>query len=209
MSITVKVESAAAEFGPKQAARGQGHDYQRNHGLPVRFHALKIGGWLALATGLSAGIPVELFYRRPTLPRMSHQTFVHPYRVTYRDCTLGNHVYYANYLGILEAARGEFFRGMGATLLKWQEAGFMFPVVEAHLRYKALARYDDILDIEVWVTAAERVRLNFGYRLVNQSATLVLEGETLHACLGLDEKMKRLPEDLITAVKPYLRDAAA
>lgn len=140
---------------------------------------------------------------------MSYQSFVHPYRVTYRDCTLGNHVYYANYLGILEAARGEFFRSLGSTLLKWQEAGLMFPVVEAHLRYKALARYDDALSIEVWVTAAERVRLNFGYRITNQSDELVLEGETIHVCMSLEEKMKRLPEEFIAAVKPHLRTAAA
>lgn len=138
---------------------------------------------------------------------MNEQSFIHPYRVTYRDCTLGNHVYYANCLGILEAARGEFFRTLGGTFLKWQEVGFMFPVVEVHLRYKALARYDDLLNIEVWVTAAERVRLNFGYRIVNQSGTVILEGETWHVCLSLDEKMKRLPEDLIAAVNPHLRSA--
>lgn len=155
------------------------------------------------------GIAVE-FQPRPRLRcRVSHQSFVHPYRVTYRDCTIGNHVYYANYLGILEAARGEFFRHLGATLLKWQEAGFMFPVVEAHLRYKALARYDDVLSIEVWVTVAERVRLNFGYCVTNQSGDLVLEGETLHVCMSLEEKMKRLPEEFTAAVKPHLRTVPA
>lgn len=140
---------------------------------------------------------------------VSHQSFVHPYRVTYRDCTLGNHVYYANYLGILEAARGEFFRSLGSTLLKWQDVGLMFPVVEAHLRYKALARYDDVLSIEVWVTAAERVRLNFGYRITNQSGALVLEGETLHVCMSVEEKMNRLPEEFVAAVKPHLRTTPA
>ena len=140
---------------------------------------------------------------------MSDQSFVHPHRVTYADCTIGNHVYYANYLGILEAARGEFFRSLGSTLLKWQETGFMFPVVEAHLRYKALARYDDVLSIEVWVTAAERVRVNFAYRITNQAGDLVLEGETLHVCMSLEEKMKRLPEEFVTAVKPHLRAVTA
>lgn len=140
---------------------------------------------------------------------MSANTFVHQHRVTYADCTVGNHVYYANYLLILEAARGEFFRSLGATLLKWQEAGFMFPVVEAHLRYKALARYDDELSIEVWVTAAERVRLNFAYRIKNQKGNLVLEGETLHVCMSLAEKMQRLPAEFVAAVKPHLCTAGA
>ena len=83
----------------------------------------------------------------------------------------------------------------------------MFPVVEAQLRYKALARYDDVLNIEVWVTAAERVRLNFAYRVTNQSGELVLEGETLHVCMRREEKMIRLPEEFVAAVRPLLRPA--
>lgn len=140
---------------------------------------------------------------------VSANTFVHQHRVTYADCTVGNHVYYANYLHILEAARGEFFRSLGSTLLKWQETGFMFPVVEAHLRYKTLARYDDLLQVEVWVTVAERVRLNFAYRITNQTGALVLEGETLHVCMNLEEKLKRLPDEFAAAMKPHLRPAAA
>jgi acyl-CoA thioester hydrolase len=140
---------------------------------------------------------------------VSANTFVHQHRVTYADCTVGNHVYYANYLNMLEAARSEFFRHLGSTLLKWQEAGFMFPVVEAHLRYKLLARYDDVLSIAVWVTAAERVRLNFGYHITNQSGALVLEGETLHVSMSLVEKMQRLPEEFVVAVKPHLRAVVA
>jgi acyl-CoA thioester hydrolase len=138
---------------------------------------------------------------------MSANAFHHHHRVVYSDCTVGNHVYYGRYLDILEAARGEFFRRLGVTLLHWQDRGFMFPVVEAHLHYKALARYDDELQVAVWVTAAERVRLNFACRITNQAGALVLEGETLHVCMNLEEKLKRLPEELVTSLKPHLRPA--
>lgn len=136
---------------------------------------------------------------------MSESAFSYQHRVVYADCTLGNHVYYARYLEMLEAARSEFFRASGRTLLGWQERGFMFPVVEVQLHYKALARYDDLLRAEVWVMAAEKVRLNFAYRITNQSNDLVLEGETMHVCMNLEEKLKRLPEELVVALKPYLR----
>ena len=136
---------------------------------------------------------------------MSEGTFSYQHRVVYADCTLGNHVYYARYLDILEAARGEFFRPLGTTLLGWQERGYMFPVVEAHLRYKALARYDELLQVEVWVTAAEKVRLNFAYRITSRANVLVLEGETLHVCMNLTEKPKRLPEELVSLLKPHVR----
>jgi acyl-CoA thioester hydrolase len=135
---------------------------------------------------------------------MSTNAFHHCHRVVYADCTMGNHVYYGRYLEILEAARGEFFRHLGVTLLEWQARGFMFPVVEAQLRYKALARYDDLLRVEVWVTAAERIRLNFGYRITNQSVALILEGETLHVSMNLEEKMKRLPKELVIALQAHL-----
>src|SRR5207302_9704908 len=133
--------------------------------------------------------------------------FRYLYRVTCAECPAGNHVYYARFLDLLEAARGEFFRHLGRTFRQWQEQGVIFPVVECRLRYLAPARYDDLLTIEVWVAAAERVRLNFGYRILDERGGLIVEGETFHVCTGLDEKPKRLPEDLRMLLKSSLPSA--
>ncbi len=130
--------------------------------------------------------------------------FRHPYRVSYADCTIGNHVYHSRYLDWLEAARGEFIRSLGSTVLQWQERDVIFPVIEARLRYKLPARYDDLLAIEVWPTAIERVRLNFGHRILNPQGKPVLEAETFHACTSVNEKPKRLPEELLEKLRPYL-----
>jgi acyl-CoA thioester hydrolase len=130
--------------------------------------------------------------------------FRHTHRVIYAECTVGNHVYHSRYLDLLEAARGEFIRSLGSTVLRWQENDLIFPVIEARLRYKFPARYDDLLAIEVWVTAVEKVRLNFGHRMLNQNGKLILEAETFHVCTGVDEKPKRLPEELAEKLKPYL-----
>jgi acyl-CoA thioester hydrolase len=137
---------------------------------------------------------------------MVANVFHHPHRVLYADCTLGNHVYHARYLDLLEAARGAFFRHLGSPFLNWQEQDVIFPVIEAHLRYKSPAVYDDELQTEVWVTVAERVRLNFSYRMVNVDQTLVLEAETFHVCTGREgKKPKRLPAVLVAALQPHLR----
>ena len=131
-------------------------------------------------------------------------SFRHIHRVTYAECTLGNHVYYARYLDLMEAARGEFFRDLGSTFLEWQEKDAIFPVIECRLRYKAPARYDDVLSIDVWLSDLERMRLNFAYRIRSQNKTLILEGETFHVCTGRDEKLKRLPEELAAKLQPYV-----
>ena len=131
--------------------------------------------------------------------------FQYKHRVTYAECTVGNHVYHSRYLDFLEAARGEFIRSLGATVLQWQENDMIFPGVEARLRYKFPARYDDLLAIEVWVTAVEKVRLNFGHRILNQNGKLILEAETFHVCTGVDEKPKRLPDEVAVNLKLYLK----
>ena len=135
---------------------------------------------------------------------MTVGTFRHTHRVTYAECTVGNHVYHSRYLDLLEAARGEFIRSLGSTVLHWQEKDVIFPVIEARVRFKSPARYDDVLAIEVWPTLIQRVRLNFGHRVTNQHGKLIFEAETFHACTGIDEKPKRMPEELAAKLKPYL-----
>ena len=132
------------------------------------------------------------------------EPFRYNHRVTYAECTVGDHIYHSRYLDLLEAARGEFMRAAGWTVLQWQERDCIFPVIEARLRYKFPARYDDVLTIEVWPTLMERVRLNFGHRVLNQHGKLILEAETFHACTTRAEKPRRLPEELAAALLPLL-----
>jgi acyl-CoA thioester hydrolase len=138
---------------------------------------------------------------------MPDKSFHYSHRVTYSDCTAGNHVYYGRFLDMLEAARGDFFRQLGIPFGQLQDKDTIFPVVECRLRYLAPARYDEILRIEVWITTAQRVRLNFGYRVSRETGAVILEGESFHVCTGLDEKPKRLPEDLLMLLKPHVRAA--
>jgi acyl-CoA thioester hydrolase len=130
--------------------------------------------------------------------------YVFTYRVTYAECTVGNHIYHSRYLDLLEAARGEYLRSLGTTVLELQNRDAIFPVVEAHLRYKYPARYDDLLTIEVRPTLIDKIRVNFSHWILNQNGKLILEAETFHVCTGLDEKPKRLPEELVEKLKQHL-----
>jgi acyl-CoA thioester hydrolase len=132
------------------------------------------------------------------------EPFRYPHRVTYADCTIGNHIYHSRYLDLLEAARGEFLRALGTTVLALQDSDYIFPVIEARLRYRFPARYDDQLTIEVHPTLIERVRLNFGHRVTNQDGKLILEAETFHACTSREDKPKRLPETMKEQLMPHL-----
>jgi len=136
---------------------------------------------------------------------MAGSVFRHTHRVVYAECTVGNHVYYARYLDMLEGARGEFLRQLGRTALQWQEAGLAFPVIGVEIAYKGPARYDDLLTMELWVAEMGGARLNVGFRILNAGGTLLAEGVTRHVCATTDEKPRRLPRELIEGLRPFLR----
>jgi acyl-CoA thioester hydrolase len=136
---------------------------------------------------------------------MSHSVFQHQHRVVYAECTLGNHVYYARYLDMLEEARGEFFRQAGWPLLALQEGGTAFPVIGVEIAYKGPARYDDLLTIQLWLADLRGIRLNFGFRILHPNGPSLAEGQTRHICAGLDGKPKRLPNGLREGLAPFLR----
>lgn len=131
--------------------------------------------------------------------------FTHRRRITYSECTVGNHVYYSRYLDLLEEARGEFFRSTGWPLSKMQEDGIAFPVRECRLRYEAPARYDDVLSIELWIVGLDRLWLKFGFAIRSEAGDLLVDGQTDHICASTEEKPMRMPREVLAALTPYLR----
>ena len=127
-------------------------------------------------------------------------------RVPYSDMTAGSHVYYSRYLEWLEAARTEAFRDMGTTFLDYQdEQELMFPVVEVLVKYNKPARYDDVLDIRSWFAEVGKVRFIWEYEIAREDAILA-DARTLHICASLDEKPRRVPAELVTAMKKHVRE---
>ena len=135
------------------------------------------------------------------------EPFCYQHRVTYAECTIGDHIYHSRYLDLLEAARGEMMRSLGEPVLTLQDADYIFPVIEARLHYKYPARYDDLLAIHVWITRVQGARLNFGHRILNQDGKLILEAETFHCCTSRDEKPRRLPPAIISKLEAHLPPA--
>ncbi|HSH93434.1 MAG TPA: thioesterase family protein [Roseimicrobium sp.] len=136
---------------------------------------------------------------------MSHQVFTHRHRVSYAECTVGNHVYYSRYLDILEVARGEFFRSLGQSFLSLQGEGITFPAIDVQLLYRGAARYDDELSIEVWLTEIRKVRMTFAYRVLGPSGTPLIMASTSHACTSLEDKLIALPPMLVERLNPFLK----
>jgi acyl-CoA thioester hydrolase len=121
-------------------------------------------------------------------------------RVIYGDSDQMGVVYYANYLRFFEAGRNEFIRAKGLRYRDFEERhGLVLPVAEASVKYLAPARYDDLLEVEVTLAEARRASARFTYRVLRDGEVLAT-GHTVHACVGRDGKIRRMPAELIAAL---------
>ncbi len=125
------------------------------------------------------------------------RTHQHQFRPIYGDTDMMGIIYYGNYLRFFEAGRTEFMRAAGLPYAEVEAKGFTLPVVEAKVRYRAPAHYDELLTLDVTIDKMRLGTVHFTYRLVRESdGTLICTGSTRHACLGKDGKVCRIPEDV-------------
>ena len=121
-------------------------------------------------------------------------------RVYYEDTDCGGMVYYANYLRYMERGRTELLREHGIELADFHAQGVMFAVVDTHVRYRASARYADLLTVETQITEKNSVSLTFDTKIYNQAGKLLTTSETKLACITKDGKACRVPEELAAAL---------
>jgi acyl-CoA thioester hydrolase len=112
-------------------------------------------------------------------------------------------VYHANYFRYFEFSRMEYFRARGGNYREMEEQGFQLPVVEVSAQYKAPARYDDMLVIRPTISELRRASVIFTYELFREGepSPLLCTGRTVHACMGRDGKVRRLPDSFVRLVE--------
>jgi len=119
------------------------------------------------------------------------------YRTCYEDTDAGGVVYYANYLRYMERGRNQYLRELGRSIREYQDAGILFIVVEANVKYRSPATLDDELVIETWIEDGKRSSVIFGQRVKREGEDKVLvEGTVKVACIGANLRPRRLPEEL-------------
>ena len=133
-------------------------------------------------------------------------------RVRYAETDQMGVVYYANYLVWFEIGRVEFMRSLGFDYKQMEmEDGCILPVIEASCRYKAPARYDDVILIEAGPVLLRGSVLKFAYRIIRASNArepqlLLAEGETVHVVCDDQLQRKPLPEHYAEALRKLMAE---
>lgn len=110
-------------------------------------------------------------------------------RVRYAETDQMGVAHHANYLIWCELARTDHMRRRGVSYRALEADGIRLPVVEVQVRYRAAARYDDVLRVRCWVRDVSSRRVVFGYaidrpddgRLIATAQTALIAVDSTHA----------------------------
>jgi acyl-CoA thioester hydrolase len=69
----------------------------------------------------------------------------------------------------------------------------MLVVTEMNVRYHAAADFDDLLTVTTEVVEVRKVRMRHRY-LIHRDGTLLVEADSMIACIGRDGRPTRLPD---------------
>jgi acyl-CoA thioester hydrolase len=134
-------------------------------------------------------------------------------RVRYAETDQMGVVYHANYFVWFEMGRVECLRQLGFEYKQMEMVDDChLPVVGANCRYKAPARYDELLTVETSITAMRSSVIKFAYRLLRAKPDetealpqLLAEAETMHVVVDGKMQKRLLPEKYMAAIRSSLQ----
>ncbi|HMR06417.1 MAG TPA: thioesterase family protein [Polyangiaceae bacterium] len=113
-------------------------------------------------------------------------------RARYADTDASGIVYYASYFLYFETGRVEMFRQLGLPY------DYHLPIAETGCRYRAPARFDDMLEVHSFVEGLRSKGFRIGHRVHrvrdDGELELLVEGHTAMVTVGEDRKPVPLPE---------------
>lgn len=117
------------------------------------------------------------------------------HRISYGETDTMGVLYYAEYLHIFERARSEYIRCRGMSYSEVEKRGILLPVREARCRYRAPARYDDLVQVHAGISEWGRASLVFVYEMWNEDkSALLATGSTQHALVNREGRPVAVPD---------------
>jgi len=126
-------------------------------------------------------------------------------RVRYADTDKMGIVYNGNYLRFFEIGRTELLRQIGLPYVNLESAGYLLPVLEAHVEYRSPARYDDLLDIITRFRYTGGARIDISYEIEHERRSVAV-GYTKHTFVTSDTfRPIKPPQQFIAAMERELQ----
>ncbi|MGC6424287.1 MAG: acyl-CoA thioesterase [Lentimonas sp.] len=121
-------------------------------------------------------------------------------RVRYAETDRMDVVYHSNYLIWFETARIRMLDEIGIPYTEIEARGLLLPVLTVSAAYKSPARFDDRIDVHLYMKDKPRARITFEYE-VKRGDTLLCTGTTTHGFMDTTGKGLRPPNDFLEIIE--------
>ena len=121
-------------------------------------------------------------------------------RVRYAETDRMDVVYHSNYLVWFETARIQMLDQIGIPYREIEGRGLFLPVLTVSAAYKSPARFDDRLEVHLYMKKKPRARMHFEYE-VRRGEELLATGESSHGFMDRNGRAQRPPEDLLERIE--------
>lgn len=124
-----------------------------------------------------------------------HETEV---RVRFYEADMWKMGWHGHYVGWFEVGRIELARQFDLMPTHFVDAGYVAPVINLNVDYKAMAAFDDVITVRTAVLVPTKAALTFVYEAVrNSDGKLLAKGETTQVLLnGKGELVYIMPDVL-------------
>ena len=130
--------------------------------------------------------------------------FRHTLRVRYQECDPQGVVYFARYPEYFDIALTELWRQALGGYQGMVDTGADMVVAEQSVRYRASARFDDLVDVDLSVAHTGNTSMTWAYTVSREGETLV-EGTVRHVFIDPPTKTKRaIPDEVRAALSPFV-----
>lgn len=109
-------------------------------------------------------------------------------------------VYHSNYLVWFETARILMLDEIGMPYSEIEARGLFLPVLTVGVEYMSPARFDDQLEIHLFMKKKPLARIYFDYEVRRRDELLAI-GQSSHGFMDQRGKGQRPPEDLVKLIE--------
>jgi len=95
-------------------------------------------------------------------------------------------VYHANYLVWMEIGRTALIQDLGFTYAGLEADGYLAPVIDISVQYKASMRYGEKAVVRTWIEKHEKLRTTYGYEILHEDGTVAATGTSEHVLVKKD-----------------------
>lgn len=116
-------------------------------------------------------------------------------RVRYAETDAMGYLHHAQYFVYFEMGRTELLRQSGLCYADMERMQMFYVVAKLECRFRAPARYDDVLTLRTTVEKLTRVRVDHRYEL-RRGDTILTEASSTLVLVGRDGRPMGLPDEM-------------